>query len=239
MRKIFLLTVLVASSFLSLGQNEKIIKDQNAQTRGVKGFHSIRVSSGIDLYLSQGHEEAVAVSASDSKYRDRIITEVEDGVLKIYMENHGVHWNWGNLKLKAYVSFTSLDRLGASGGSDVFIENTVKVEKLDIVLSGGSDLKGKVDIRDLSFNLSGGSDVEISGKTATLHVEASGGSDFHGYELMADVCNIRASGGSDANITVNKELNADASGGSDIYYKGSGVVKEVRSSGSGSVSKKG
>jgi hypothetical protein len=91
----------------------------------------------------------------------------------------------------------------------------------------------------LSIHQSGGSDVDLSGNTTTLHVEASGGSDFHGYGLLTDFCSIKASGGSDANITVNKELNADASGGSDIYYKGSGVVKEVRSSGSGSVSKKG
>ena len=239
MRQSLLLTALVSCSLFSLGQNEKIIKDQHAQTRDVKGFHSIKVSSGIDLYLSQGHEEAVAVSATDSKYRDRIITEVENGVLKIYMENRGVHWEWGNLKLKAYVSFTNLEKLEASGGSDVFTENVVKVEKLDIDLSGGSDLKGKVDIRDLSINQTGGSDVDISGNAAILHIVASGGSDFHGYGLLTDICTIKASGGSDANITVNKELNASASGGSDIYYKGSGVVRELKSSGSSSVSKKG
>ena len=44
---------------------------------------------------------------------------------------------------------------------------------------------------------------------------------------------------SDAEITVNKELTVDASGGSDVYYKGSGVIRNVRSSGSSSVKKRG
>jgi hypothetical protein len=48
---------------------------------------------------------------------------------------------------------------------------------------------------------SGGSDVYVSGKANTLSVEASGGSDFHGYDLVADICNVEANGGSDVYIT--------------------------------------
>jgi hypothetical protein len=81
--------------------------------------------------------------------------------------------------------------------------------------------------------------VDLSGSVNDLRVEASGGSDLHGYELVTNYCKINATGGSDSHITVNKELKAEASGGSDIYYKGTGVVNEIRSSGSSSVTKKG
>jgi hypothetical protein len=40
----------------------------------VPSFTGIDIGGGIDLYLSQG-EEAVAVSASEAKYRDKIRTE--------------------------------------------------------------------------------------------------------------------------------------------------------------------
>lgn len=238
MNKIILSVAFLFAGFFSLAQNSKIINDPNAQVRNAKGFHAIRISHGIDLYLSQG-EEAVAVSASDMDTRNRIISEVENGVLHIYMENKGMHWDWGNKKMKAYVSFKMLDDLDASGGSDVFTESVIKQDKLSIHLSGGSDLKAKVEINDLSLHQSGGSDVNISGTVSNLKIDASGGSDFHGYELVSDVCDIEASGGSDMHVTVNKELKANASGGSDIYYKGSGVIKEMRSSGSSSISKKG
>ena len=49
---------------------------------------------------------------------------------------------------------------------------------------------------------------------------------------------MEASGGSDAFLTVNKELVATASGGSDVHYRGSGVVKESHASGSGSITRK-
>jgi hypothetical protein len=239
MNKLFLSTTFLFLSLFSFAQNEKIIKDTNAQVRNAKGFHAISISSGIDLYLSQG-EESVAVSASDSKDRDRIKVDVEDGVLRIYMEdNNGIHWNLGNKKWRAYVSYKTLDKLHASGGSDVFSTSTLKLDNLEIHLSGGSDLKAMVSIQNLSIHQSGGSDVNISGNVANLKITASGGSDFHGYDLVSDNCEINASGGSDMRITVNKELKANASGGSDVYYKGTGVVKEMRSSGSSSISKKG
>jgi hypothetical protein len=239
MKKIILSVFLLSITVFSFAQSGKVIEDKNAETRNVKGFHAVHVSHGIDLYLTQGNEEAVAVSASDIDYRNRIKTEVEDGVLKIYFENKGIHWGNGNKKLKAYVSIKMIDGLDASGGSDVYLQGTIKSEKLNVELSGGSDLKGNVEVHEMAINQSGGSDVNISGTANTLNVDASGGSDLHGYDLITEYCKISASGGSDSRITVNKELSAAASGGSDIYYKGTGVVHSVSSSGSSSISKKG
>ncbi len=224
---------------VSFAQNSKVINDKNAQKRSVVGFHGISVSGGIDLYLSQGGEEAVAVSASDPEYRDRIKTEVENGVLHIYMDSKGFHWGiWGDRKLKAYVSCKILDELRASGGSDVYIDEVIHSDKLTMNLSGGSDLHGKFTIGELTISQSGGSDAYLSGTATRLSVHTSGGSDFHGYDLSADDCRAEASGGSDIYMTVNKEIDASASGGSDIHYKGNGVVRESHASGSGSISRK-
>lgn len=59
------------------------------------------------------------------------------------------------------------------------------------------------------------------------------------YDFVTENCTAHASGASDVNITVNKELNVHASGASDIFYKGTAVIKELHSSGASSVSKKG
>ena len=238
MKKIFLSASLFLSGIFAFAQNGKVINDKNAEKRNVSGFHAVSISNGIDLYISQG-DEAVAVSASDIDYRNRIKTEVENGVLKIYIENHGLHWNSDNKKMKVYVSCKDIDRLHASGGSDVFVEGTIKGSNLDIMLSGGSDLTGRIDVSDLSLNQSGGSDASVSGTVVNLKVHSSGGSDFHGYDLSSDNCTIDASGGSDAEVTVNKQLDADAGGGSDIHYKGAGVLRNSHTGGSASISKRG
>ena len=99
-------------------------------------------------------------------------------------------------------------------------------------VSGGSDFDGKVETGELNIQASGGSDVRISGKTDRLIIDASGGSDFKGYDLASDICNVEASGGSDIQVTVNKELSANASGGSDVYYKGTGLIRDLKTSGS-------
>src|SRR5258705_9189880 len=205
MKKLF--SVLFFAIIASTVSAQKTINDANAEKRNVNGYHAIEVSGGIDLYLSQG-DESVAVSASETKFRDRIKTEVKDGVLKIYYErnsNSNVHVGieWGSRKLKAYVSFKNLDKLEGSGGSDILVDGSIKVNTLALGLSGGSDFEGKVEAADLKVDASGGSDVKISGNVNKLDIDASGGSDFKGYELATDICNLEASGGSGIYITVN------------------------------------
>ncbi len=238
MKKVLGLIMLIVC--MSTAMAQKTIQDANAEKRAASGFHAIEVSDGIDLLLSQGGNESVAVSASESKYRDRIKTEVSNGVLKIYYErNFHVNVDWGNRKMKAYVSFKNIDRLEASGGSDIKVDGSIKVDRLALNVSGGSDFDGTVSIDNMQVEASGGSDVDISGDVKRLSIDASGGSDFKGYSLSADICTLEASGGSDVYITINKELSADASGGSDVFYKGNGTVREIKSSGSSSIKKTG
>lgn len=232
MKKLFFLSSLALVTFCAVAQ--KVINDPNVRVRNVQSFTGVSVSGGIDLYLSAG-DEAVAVSGAKPEYIERIKTEVEGGILKIWFETKsGINWN-GDRKLKAYVSYKTLQSLAASGGSDVFVDGSIKSGELRMNLSGGSDFKGRVDVENLRVDQSGGSDVHIAGKATTLSVDASGGSDFNGYDLITEICNLEASGGSDIEITANKELSAHATGASDIHYKGQPAVKEAKASGASSV----
>jgi len=234
MKKLFILSFLTFIGWAASAQ--KVINDPNIEVRKVGSFTGVSVSGGIDLYISYG-DEAVAVSASKPELRDRIRTEVVNGVLNIRFDTKSsININWNeNRKLKAYVSYKTLNNLSAAGGSDVLPDGVIKSTELRLSLSGGSDFKGKVDIENLRVEQCGGSDVHIAGKATTLSVEASGGSDFNGYDLITEVCNLEASGGSDIEVTANKELSAQAHGASDIYYKGKANVKEARASGASSV----
>jgi len=238
MKKYFLFGLFSLCAFAVSAQ--KTINDANAERRSVKSFHAIKVSGGIDLYVSEG-DEAIAVSARDAETRNYIKTEVVDGVLKIWFEWKNGRNIFGrtNKQLKAYVSYKKLNALSASGGCDVNVDGTITQNNLIINISGGSDFNGKVAVQDLKVESSGGSDVDIAGKASRLIVEVSGGSDFNGYELVTETTSVEASGGSDVEVTVTKDLNARASGGSDIFYKGSASVSEARSSGSSSVKKTG
>lgn len=138
---------------------------QNAQTRPASGFHAVEVANGIDLFLRQG-PETVVVSASTVEGRDRILTTVEKGVLRIWYDRPAVGWGfgWRTRQLRAYVSAPTLNALSASGGSDIRVESTPTAKVMGLDLSGGSDFQGSVAVDSLATSASGGSDLSIAGR---------------------------------------------------------------------------
>ena len=231
-------SIFLIGLLISAGLCAQQVNDPNAEVRQAKDFHGISVSSAFDVYINQGNEEAVAVSAAEVKHRNNIKVEVKAGILYIgYHADSKMNWGNGNKKLKAYISFKQIDQLKISGACDVIIAGTLKTDILSINQSGASDVKGKLDVNKLTVDLSGASDMIVTGTATQISVKASGASDFKGYDLVSDICNVDASGASDIKITVNKELSAQASGASDVRYKGNGVTRDIKSSGSSSVSK--
>ncbi|MCP9749505.1 head GIN domain-containing protein [Ferruginibacter sp. HRS2-29] len=239
MKKHFsLLFIFVITAFSSFAQDQLVV-DPNAKMRVLAGsFDKIKVSDGIDIYLSQSETESLAVSASEEKYADKIKTVIIGSTLTISYDNSDRGWRGNNKKLKVYIAFKNIDELHASGASDVIVAGTLQASKLEIRLSGASDFKGNVKADELVIDLSGASDVKISGTASLLNLENSGASDFKGYDLAVDICNTKSSGASDVNITVNKELTVNASGASDVYYKGDAIVKTLHSSGASTIAKR-
>jgi hypothetical protein len=235
---IMLMAVLPICAFVTAQQ----INDPNAEVRDVKNFTGIKISSAFDVYLNQSNVDAVAVSASEQKYRDRIKVTVENAILSVGFDNDkGIlkGWNSDKTKLKVYISFKQLNSLKVSGACDVKAEGIIKSDELSINFSGASDLKdAKLDVNKLNIDLTGASDVSITGKATNLKLTCTGASDFKGYELATDYSDVNATGASSIKITVNKELSVRATGASDVHYKGTGLIREVKSTGASSVSRK-
>lgn len=233
--------VMLMAIFVSAALFAQTINDPNAEARTVGSFHAIRVSNAFEVYISQGSEDAVAISASKPEYKEKIITRVENGVLIIRFENDKKFWNslkGDKQRLKAYISIKKIDKLDVSGACNVFFEEGLSAEELIVNLSGASDIKGKINAKKLVVDINGASDATISGNTADLKVEASGASDFKGFDLVTNYCDAKATGASSVNITVNKELSAHASGASSVRFKGEGLIRDIKTSGASNVSRK-
>ncbi|MEO9145263.1 MAG: head GIN domain-containing protein [Ginsengibacter sp.] len=229
--------VFLFSAFVFDSSAQTIINDKNAEVRNVGTFSGIKVSGGIDVYLSQSDDYALAVSASDDRFRDEIKTEINNGILTISYGGSSLWYN-SNRKLRAYVSFKTLESLEASGASDFIISGNFKSDDVKIRLSGACDMKGLVNIENLQLSLSGASTVKISGTVQNIKIEASGASDLKNYDLVVDNCVANLSGASDVKITVNKSLSARASGASSLYYKGNPDRRDISSSGASNISQR-
>ncbi|HMJ45892.1 MAG TPA: head GIN domain-containing protein [Ferruginibacter sp.] len=238
MKKITSVLVFIMIACTGFGQ-DRVVVDPNAEIRVVNGtFNKIKVSNGIDLYLSQSSTPGIAISASEEKFKARIKTVIENNVLKIYFEDDNAWKNNSSRKLKAYVSFKDLEELDASGASDVLVAGSIEAGSFKLNMSGASDFKGDIKATSIMIDLSGASDITISGKSTTVNIESSGASDVNGYGLVTEICNAKASGASDINITVNERMEAHASGASSIQYKGNGVLKEKHTSGASNISRR-
>ena len=223
---------------VKLSAQKQFVVDPDAEVREISGsFTSIKVSSGLHVFLSRGDQEAIAISAPGEKYKAGIKTEIENGELHIYYSGDKLRYD-NDKKMNVYVAYKNLEQILVSGASDVFIAGVMDVPLLNIHMSGASDMKGELNVKELNIKLSGASDMRLSGKVTNVNIESSGASDVKAYGLTAVNCNVKVSGASDVNITVTGELSANANGASNVYYKGTAEVKVKQSSGASTIERK-
>lgn len=235
MKKLLLLVSVALIGVSCIAQNEKDVASRKG--RNIKNFDKIELSGAIDLLLIEGTDEKVVVSASSDAYESKIKTVVQGTVLKIYYEDKSFWHGENNGKMKAFVTFKTLKGLDISGACSVKAKN-ITAKNLKIELSGASSFDGNVSIGNAYLNLSGASSMHITGSASVLKIDASGACNLKGYDLKTDYCKLEASGASDIRISVSKELSAEATGGSSVYYKGNCAVKESDASGGASIKRK-
>lgn len=166
MKKLLLAALTVVVTGISL-YAQKTVNDPLAEKRSVGSFHGVDISTGIELVLTRGNAEEVAVSAATPEFRDKIVTRVENGILKIHYETKTGSINRKNETkgLKAWVSYKSIDRLYATTGAEVRIEGVLAATTLDMKANTGAEITGKVDIGTLKLDQNTGSKVSLSGES--------------------------------------------------------------------------
>lgn len=238
MKKVILSFVFLTSLLVSIfGQD--VINDANAQKRNVPGFHGIDVATGITLYLTESSTEAVAVSASEAQYRDKIVTEVVNGILKIHYETKTGSINRQNQSknLKAYVSYKSLDYLAITTGAEVKLKGVLKANSLEVKSNTGGLMNGEVNIGTLKVDQNTGSKITLTGKVDKLEVDGDTGSKFQGEGLTTASCEVTVSTGAGVYISVEKEMNIKANTGGFVKYKGEAGIREIKTNTGGHVSR--
>lgn len=218
-------------SCISIGPGVDGNRNVVTQDRSISNdFESIKVSQGLDLYITQSNEVDLSVEA-DENLHEIIMTEVENGVLKIYTTE--------NIRRAASrrinLNITDLSSIKATSGSDVIATNTIEVDELELHTTSGADMTLDVKTQTLNCSSTSGSDIRVSGITNTLIAEATSGSDIKASNLKAEVSKVKATSGADIAVNTSKELTARATSGADIRYSGSPEKVEKSDSSSGSV----
>jgi hypothetical protein len=202
------------------------------ESRNIGSFSEIEVSHGINVFITVGNRTSLEVETSEDLIK-KLITEVRGDKLKIYFDGNFIWAKTANV----YVQAEEISKISASGGADVIGEDEITGRDLELSASGGSDIKLEVDVDNMEVEVSGGADVELSGRTNYLEANTSGGSDLKAYDLIAQTSRLEASGGSDIKVFVEEDIDARASGGADIKYRGNPKNVQTRDSSGGDVTK--
>ena len=207
--------------------------DVITEERQVSNFDGIKVSCGIDVYITQGDREYLEVQA-DENLLDIIKTEVENNMLKVYTDK--------NISVakskKVYLTYVNLNKIVISSAGDVKAENTLNTNKLDIRLSSAGDLKLDVEADEIYINVSSSGNANLSGKINYLKVDLSSAGDLNAFDLEAKVGDINVSSAGDAKVFITEEASFSSSSAGDIIYKGDPNIKHVSTSSAGSIKKK-
>lgn len=238
MKKIFMSFLLLAISGTVL-LAQKTINDAHAEKRNVRSFHGIEVATGIKLVITAGPTEEVAVSAATAEFRNRIVTEVENGVLKIHYDSKLGSVNRVNESkgLKAWVSYKSLDLLNVNTGAKLEISGVLQSVSLNLKSNTGGIVEGEVNINTLTITQSTGSKITLTGKADNLEIEGGTGSKLEGEDMSTINCNVNAGTGARVTIKAEKELQVKATTGGNVKYKGNAMIREIKTNTGGSVSK--
>jgi hypothetical protein len=198
--------------------------------RKTDSFTGLKVSSGIDVYLKQGNNEAVSVEA-DENLHEYILTEVRNGVLNVYSD-----YNIRDAERKrVYVTMKEVNSVKTTSAGDVYGESPINSDKLELSASSAGDIKLEVNAKSIDVDISSSGDMYLTGETDILRADLSSAGDLKAYDLRARVADISVSSAGDADVNVSERITARASSAGDINYKGDPKYVDAHSSSAGGI----
>ncbi|HBE39754.1 MAG TPA: hypothetical protein DDW27_00830 [Bacteroidales bacterium] len=195
--------------------------------------YGVRVSTGIDVYLTQGKNLNLVVEA-DENLHEYIITEVENGILNIYID---VNIRDAKMK-KVHVTLKEINSVSTSSAGDIIGESPVETDNLKINASSAGDIKLEVYAGNIKANISSSGDVTLMGEAEKLEADLNSAGDLNAYNLRVKEADVSVSSAGGADIYVTEKLVARASSAGNINYKGDPEHVNAHSSSAGGIRKR-
>ncbi len=190
-------------------------------------FNGISVGGGFDVEIKTGPNAEVLVESDDNiiKY---IETKLVKGELRIRLDDI----NLRDAHLKVYITVPELTSIKASASADIEARDVLKSQGLiKLQSTSGGEIKAVLEAPEISASASSGGELNISGRTRDLKAESSSGSTINAGQLLSERTSISVSSGATAKVHASISLDAAASSGGNITYRGAANVKKSVSSG--------
>ena len=240
MKKIFVIptVVLLSAVLLLTGCLERVEGSGEIETRkfGVGEFTRVVIGSAFDFEIIRSDSFDVSITADDNLFEHIRVTE-ERGTLKIRMVSKiGLFsfFSIGRSTKSVSVRMPKLEGVDISGSSRGTVSGFGAVDKLDIGVSGSSELTlPDMNAGETDIDVSGASKLSLGGKSEGLDISGSGSSDIMMNSVETAKADISLSGASRINgaIEIAGDLGLKLSGSSDANLSGSAGDVTIEASG--------
>lgn len=224
MKRFFVVTGILLCSLL--------VSAQDREERKLNSFDEIQISQGIDAYLEKGTSESIRLEVRGIPI-DEVLTEVYGDRLKVHLSKN----RWRDYSVTVYITYVELEGISASSAANVFGKSKITGDRLDLDVSSAADIEVEVDVEELRADASSSGDIEVSGKAKYLDVDVSSAGGVDAYDLEAEVVRVDASSGAGAKVYATKEIDAEASSGASVRYRGDPAKSRTDTGSGGSVRK--
>ena len=201
------------------------------ETRDITGFTGVEVSTGINVYLTEGDGFEVVVEA-DENLQDVILTEMNGDRLVVRTDHVNIR---SATSKKVHVTLPELSELKISSAGDCVGQTPFHCENLRLSISSAGDLTLEVEADRIDLDISSSGDARISGSAEVFDVNLSSAGDLHAFDLVAGKVDVSVSSAGDARVHATEEITMNASSAGNIYYTGDATVVRSRSSSAGDI----
>ncbi|PBJ15611.1 head GIN domain-containing protein [Flavobacterium sp. ACN6] len=220
------------SSNNKISGNGKVI----TQTRTTGDYDGIKIAGSFDVDLVAGKEGKITMKGEENLLA-AIKVEVEGNELKIYVEKGTQIRSSIGKKIEVIVPFEKISALTLSGSGDIRTKNPIKSDNLSAKLSGSGNFDLDIDSKNLDLALSGSGDVKLKGKADSFTSKISGSGNVNASNLKSKNVEANVSGSGNSIVNCETSLTGRVSGSGNIKYLGNPEKRDVKVSGSGSISK--
>lgn len=207
---------------------------QQSEVRQVGPFKGVRTGEAISVTLKKGDKESVKIEVEGVDLKS-VITDVSGNYLRIHMAD-GSYKN-KNRKVRAEVTYVTLEKVSASSASSVVSSGTIKASNLSVSASSAASIELTVDADRVTVEASSAGDIILEGKAKEMSIDASSAGVVDAYNAECESVDASAGSAGTIKVSVTRELHAEASSAGSIRYRGSPSKSDTRASSGGSVRK--
>jgi hypothetical protein len=212
------LCIIAFIAFTAFAPAEQHIKGNGnvtSETRNLSGYSKVALAGSIDLVIDQNGKEGVVVEA-DENLHNVIVTEVENGTLKIHVKDDV---SVSATRMKVHVSCNNLNAISSGGSGDVSFKTKLTAEDFNISNGGSGDYKIDVAVKSLNINSGGSGDFVIKGNATAFEYSGAGSGDVNAKDLSTTNCRISIAGSGDVKLKKGVSAKVSSVGSGDVSYE--------------------